>query len=98
MVRHHPLGLPDRGQVVRAVPLLEHGDISRELCLCLRVEVEAERLDAPGERPTKAHAVRFSELDGASLNPRLRCTSRSEIAAGVTPEIRAAWPSVSGRC
>src|SRR5207248_1901791 len=54
--------------------------------------------DAPGERPTKAHAVRFSELDGASLNPRLRCTSRSEIAAGVTPEIRAAWPSVSGRC
>ena len=29
---------------------------------------------------------------------RLRCTSNSEIAAGVTPDRRAAWPSVAGRC
>ena len=27
-----------------------------------------------------------------------RCTSSSEIAAGVMPEMREAWPSVSGRC
>ena len=33
-----------------------------------------------------------------ALKPRFRCTSRSEIAAGVMPEMRAAWPSVSGRC
>ena len=28
--------------------------------------------------------------------PRFRCTSSSEIAAGVMPEMRAAWPIVSG--
>ena len=27
---------------------------------------------------------------------RFRCTSNSEIAAGVTPLIRAAWPTVAG--
>ena len=27
---------------------------------------------------------------------RLRCTSSNEIAAGVTPPMRAAWPSVAG--
>lgn len=26
-----------------------------------------------------------------------KCTNNNEIAAGVTPEMRAAWPTVSGR-
>ena len=34
----------------------------------------------------------------AAGKPRFRCTSSSAIAAGVTPEMRAAWPTVSGRC
>ena len=34
----------------------------------------------------------------ASLNPRFKCTINSATAAGVTPEMRLAWPTVSGRC
>ena len=34
----------------------------------------------------------------ASLNPRFKCTISSATAAGVTPEMRDACPSVSGWC
>ena len=34
----------------------------------------------------------------AAPKPRFRCTSSNEMAAGVIPEMRAACPSVSGRC
>ena len=30
------------------------------------------------------------------LKPRFKCTSNKEIAAGVTPEMRAACPTVCG--
>jgi hypothetical protein len=32
------------------------------------------------------------------LQRRFRCTNSSEIAAGVTPWMRDAWPMVCGRC
>ena len=72
MVSHHALGLPDRRQVVRAVPLFEHCDVRQQFRARCRVEIEAERFDAAGERPTEPHAVSFSEPGCASLNPRLR--------------------------
>ena len=34
---------------------------------------------------------------GQAASRRFRCTSSSEIAAGVTPLTRAAWPTVAGR-
>ena len=46
----------------------------------------------------RAHADRRSCTGAGSPSPRFRCTSNSEIAAGVMPEMRAAWPSVSGLC
>src|SRR6266536_3300989 len=96
MVRNDALGLANRGQVVRAVPLVEQRDVREELRLRGRIDVEAERGDASGERLSEHHAVSFSWPGSASLNPRLRCTSNNEIAAGVMPEMRAACPSVSG--
>ena len=44
-------------------------------------------------------AIRKSQpaiLDAAK--PRFTCTSNNEMAAGVMPCMRAAWPTVSGLC
>jgi hypothetical protein len=44
------------------------------------------------ERGLRRHALFLS----SGRKPRFRCTSSSEIAAGVIPGMRDAWPSVSG--
>jgi hypothetical protein len=90
MVRNHPFGVPNRGQIVRAVPLFEQRDIREQFRLRRVIDVKAERADAGGKHLAGGHAVSCSGLARTSLNPRLRCTSSSEIAAGVTPEMRAA--------
>src|SRR5438477_5113089 len=98
MVSDHALGLAYRGEVVRPVPFFQQRDVGQQFLLRYGVDLEAQGADATGERRPERHADNFSGLGRASLNPRFRCTSNSEIAAGVTPEMRAAWPMVSGRC
>ena len=108
MVRDHPRGLADRRQVVRPVPLREQLEVRVEL-VCARSgrRVDAERGAACGDARRRSHALvaavmptrtRVGAAALAARNPRFRCTSSSEIAAGVTPEMRAAWPIVSGSC
>ena len=60
MMRNHAVGLANRGQVVRAVPLVEQRGIRKELRLCRRIDVEAERGHACSERPGNRHALSFS--------------------------------------
>ena len=75
----------------------------------LRRQREPELATPLRELLRKAHAVlpmvRAAAPVAARVPPelvlanlRFRCTSSTEIAAGVMPEMRAAWPSVSGRC
>ena len=52
-----------------------------------------------------AHTFRTQRVDYrgvgysfAPLNPRFKCTISNATAAGVTPEIRLACPTVSGLC
>ena len=67
-----------------------------------RAASRARRPAAPGqfaqpavERGLRRHAALL--LSMLLAQPRFKCTSSSEIAAGVMPEMRAAWPMVSGR-
>ena len=112
-MRHHPLRLANRRQVVR------RGSISRGARCTRASSSRAPRGNATAapdsrqphearvdDRPRVDHAERrFGSADAPSpaspaplAKPRFRCTSSSEIAAGVTPEMRAAWPIVSGLC
>ena len=43
-------------------------------------------------------ACTFRQAYFAPLNPRFKCTISNATAAGVTPEIRLACPTVSGLC
>src|SRR5689334_11005682 len=92
---------PYAGQVVDPVPLFEQLGEGEQPLARAAVELEAELLQAAVELllgvgrgrgiGLGAHAALFC----AGI-PRFRCTSSSEIAAGVTPEMRAACPNVSG--
>ena len=102
VVRDHALRLADRGQVVRAIPLREQREIRRELRGARRRQRDAEGGEAAVQacRAAGARAAAVMPIAGARrrAKPRFRCTSSSEIAAGVMPWMRAAWPIVSGRC
>ena len=69
----------------------EEGQEIRLLKLAENLE---QRIETLRELRLQDHAL----FCCADANPRFKCTSRIEIAAGVTPEMRAACPSVSGRC
>ena len=94
MVRHHREWVSNRGQVVGPVPLRKQSKIPKEYFGCARRQGKPELRWPLIERCAGRHARFFSGLP----NPLFRWTSRSEIAAGVIPEMRAAWPIVSGRC
>ena len=112
VVRDHALRLADRGQVVRAVPLREQREVGeRAASRCAGGSATPRAPRARAECPRRASATPASRGHrrrcragtrragcGAARKPRFRCTSSSEIAAGVMPEMRAAWPIVSGRC
>jgi hypothetical protein len=97
VMAHHRERIAQRGQVVGLVPLRHQRDIGEQPLARIRFHRQTELSRAALERLTRGHAVL---IDGVSLPCalRFRCTARSEIAAGVTPEIRPAWPSVCGRC
>src|SRR5262244_1737183 len=96
--------VPHGGEVMDPIPLVQQLKVSDQFGLCFGPELEREpgqpatelpdKLGLPGRSRERAHAADLAR--GAAR--RFRCTSRSEIAAGVTPEIRDAWPRVSGRC
>jgi len=61
--------------------------------------VSSARRKLYGKVPPQTVAQMSQAAATNSLNPDFfKCTNNSEIAAGVTPEIREACPKVSGRC
>ena len=107
VMRDHSLRLANRRQVVRAVPLARAARDTRRACRAAPCGSEA-RAPADGQRAEavvdasivadRRASCRLRGAIGAFAKPRFRCTSRSEIAAGVMPEMRAACPIVSGLC
>src|SRR5581483_316915 len=92
VVTHHPQRITNCGQVVNAVPFVEQRQIVQQLLARASGKRERQMFQAALERGARRHAV---FVDG--WNPLFKCTSSSEIAAGVMPEMRDAWPMVSGR-
>src|SRR6185503_2396252 len=96
---NNKLFFADRAQVVGLVPLEQQAHQLQQLLVGVRFEAElahtaGELFVEARHRQRPAHAA----VSRARPTPRLRCTSKREIAAGVTPEMRDAWPTVSGRC
>src|SRR5258706_12565364 len=104
MTADHFLPVPYGGQVVDLVPLLQQYEILKKLVplpatqrkthLCCSIcEAQVQfRLRSP--RHQCRHVANLSGVG----TPRFRWTSSNEIAAGVIPEMREAWPIVSGLC
>src|ERR1700746_749992 len=95
------MGVPDCGEVVGAIPFREQFDELEQLRPGACGDVELQRCDALFQLPPnvhghhRAHAALFCT---GWPRPRLRCTSSSEIAAGVMPEMGDACPGFWGRC
>src|SRR5450432_1790531 len=96
MQDYHLLGLADRGEVVHAIPPRNELQVLLEALARRGRQVDRHRREPVGDRRGESHAL-VSCMSSMSAR-RFRCTRRSEIAAGVTPWTRAAWPTVSGRC
>ena len=96
MSRDHLLRFDDRREVVRAIPLAEQREVRHQPRWSVAIEVDPERASARGQNIV--HALRRRAFAGNSVKPRFRWTSSSAMAAGVTPDTRAACPMVSGRC
>jgi len=102
MMRDHALRFADRRQVVRLVPLRQQREIRGQRRALCCIQRETERRDPRREIDVVRCRMRDrGHADSASLParaaaPPLRCTSKSEIVAGVIPEMRAACPMVSG--
>ncbi len=88
MVGYHLLRIADRGQIVRAIPLVEQGNVLRQHCPGRNIRVQLQRGKACDQRRRHAESLRASCACGRK--PRLRCTSNKLIAAGVIPEMRLA--------
>src|SRR5882672_2508701 len=98
-----PCLVPHGGQVMHPIPLVEEVQMGKQLGSNLGAQRKPELgytpVQLPGElallrrRRQRAHAADRSR----DPERRFRCTSSSEIAAGVIPEMRDAWPIVSGR-
>ena len=93
MLTHHGEWVASSGQVVAAIPFGEQHYVGDQLIAGARRQRERKFFQAALERGVRRHAV---FLDGCK--PLFKCTSKSEIAAGVMPETREAWPTVSGLC
>jgi hypothetical protein len=93
MLLNHGERVADCGQVVGAVPFLEQPHVIEQAIARRGGQRQRELAEAAIERSLRRHALFLSR----ARNPRFKCTSKSEIAAGVTPEMRAACPMVSGR-
>ena len=91
-VRHsepaHPLANCSSCSPSSAAPLMMASAVTGAAEIVLRkVRLQSVGCNYAARRPSPLPLPR-----------RFRCTNSSEIAAGVTPEMREAWPIVSGRC
>ena len=95
MVRQHAGRVAQGGEVVDLVPLLDQGQITLELLLLCRQQIHPHLLGGMEDIGCSHHSL----AKAAVLKPCFfKCTISSEMAAGVTPDILDARPSVSGRC
>jgi len=86
VMRHHGERLADCGQVVGAVPFRDQRGVLQQPLARAGGKLQREFAEPAVQRGARRHALFLS----AARKPRFKCTSRSEIAAGVTPEMRAA--------
>src|ERR1700688_3115780 len=97
MMAHEFGFIPDRGEVVYPIPFDQQIQITRELIHCLCRQCQPNAGDPlPEQRHDLIQWLLPALRDGAICssitkvpNPRFKCTSRREIAAGVMPDIRA---------
>ena len=89
VARHHVHRIAHGGEIEGPVPF---GEQREE-----RDEGRASRLRERHPEGRKPGGETRLQNGGQAAERRLRCTRSSEMAAGVTPEIRAAWPKVTGR-
>src|SRR5688572_13388592 len=94
MQAHHLQRITNRGQIEGLVPLGEQLQVREQFAPRGLWQSQVQFAETVVERGPRRHAIFFSAFP--LLNPRFKCTSKSEIAAGVIPEIRAACPIVSG--
>src|SRR5437867_9590339 len=99
-------------EIVDAIPLRKQSEILQKAALGVRRQHQTKAGETMVEldfsvhsvaafglgRPESAVAPVRSTTSFESFSPGLRYTSKTEIAAGVIPEMRVAWPRVSGRC
>jgi len=101
VVREHLLRVAHGRQVVNPVPFLDQGQVAQQPFQLGIAQAQAEfgrpRLQ---DRERISHAAWLSSAgERKPLKPPFfRWISNREIVAGVMPEMREAWPSVSGRC
>ena len=93
MPDQHRFRLAYGGEIVHVVPLLDEREVLQQAALGFLRNCESEGGDSVSKTRRQAHALCF--FSGRE-KPRFTCTSNKEMAAGVMPEIRAAWPAVSG--
>ena len=101
VVCEHLLGVAYGREVVNLVPLLQQRHEFHQAGKLRVAQPECQRLGPCTQALHQhiAHAATPSSVRAKPLKPPFfRCTISSEIAAGVTPEMREACPSVSGRC
>src|SRR6185295_15589363 len=94
MLADHLQRIANRGQIEGPVPLHEQLDVRDQLLPRRRWQRELQFAETGIESGLRRHALFFSAF--LLLNPRFKCTSSNEMAAGVIPEIRAACRIVSG--
>ena len=108
VVGQHLLRVAHRRQVVNPVPFLEQRQVGQQLLELGLAQRQTERGRARFQRGGRrlcacaAHAAGLSAVSGAGRRPLkppfFRWISSREMVAGVMPEMREAWPRVSGRC
>ena len=92
-------GLAHRGEVVDPVPLLEQAQVGDELRAARprRARVPAPRAPRRGGAAS-VHALLSSARARSASARASGAPAAAKSPPGVTPWMRAAWPSVSGRC
>ncbi len=101
MLGHHLGRVTHRGQVIDSVPFCQQRQIVDQLRQLGVTQIQLQFVRALAERMGQAKPVELLHRDRSQaacasltviakpLNPPFfKCTSSSEIAAGVTPEIR----------
>ena len=93
VVADYRLLIAQGGEVIGAVPFFQQLHKGQQLQLLRHAERDAHLLQAVLQM-----AFQITHAVFAPSNPRFKCTINKATAAGVTPEMRAACPTVSGRC